>query len=278
MAVVVMREPRRLLEMRRRKRHCRLGAKAQIAPCRRAHQRLLEPAADGFARAISCSAEPVIAKIRSGTGVPQPLEFRRQLSTVKVARDRRRAGLLSGSPDRGASTSKAGTRPPWASRSQPSSPQTHFWDPGLAAERRAAGSRQRPASTDGYDRTAPSGVSTIWPWPVRCNGASSASFGRHQEGVGMQLIGAGQIARARHRHRMVVAGAAFGHGEIVPAVAPEQMCALDQPVAAALKDVLRLAGISLPAAGSYCCNRMPAKAGDAWGCRRSSRCDGSRPC
>jgi hypothetical protein len=63
----------------------------------------------------------------------------------------------------------------------------------------------------------------------------------HQEGIGMQFIRPGQVARPRHGDGMIIAGAALGHGEIVPAIAPEQMRALDQAVIAAGKDVDRLA-------------------------------------
>ncbi len=57
----------------------------------------------------------------------------------------------------------------------------------------------------------------------------------------MQLIGPEQIAGAGHGDGMLVAGAAFGDSEIVPALAPEQMRALDQAMAAALENIDRLA-------------------------------------
>jgi hypothetical protein len=56
----------------------------------------------------------------------------------------------------------------------------------------------------------------------------------------MQFIRAGQVARPRHGDGMVIAGAALGDGEIVPAIAPEQVRALDQAVIAAGEDVDRL--------------------------------------
>ena len=46
----------------------------------------------------------------------------------------------------------------------------------------------------------------------------------------MKLVGAVDRPRARHGDGVVVAGAAFGGGEIVPAVALEEVRPLDEPV------------------------------------------------
>jgi hypothetical protein len=42
-------------------------------------------------------------------------------------------------------------------------------------------------------------------------------------GVGVELVRAGQVARSRHRHCVVPAGAALGGEEIIPAVALVEM-------------------------------------------------------
>ena len=57
----------------------------------------------------------------------------------------------------------------------------------------------------------------------------------------MQLIGPVDRARARHGDGVVVAGAALGGGQIVPAVALEEMRAFDQAMRAAGEDVLHRA-------------------------------------
>ena len=71
-----------------------------------------------------------------------------------------------------------------------------------------------------------------------------AVSGTLQDGVGrvlrgqemdvrMQFIRAVERARARHRHRVVVAGAALGGRQVVPAVALMEMRAFHKPVRAA---------------------------------------------
>ena len=60
---------------------------------------------------------------------------------------------------------------------------------------------------------------------------------RDQMHVGMQLVGPLDAARAGHRHRMVVARAALGDGQVVPAVALVEVRSLDQPVRAAGEDI-----------------------------------------
>lgn len=56
--------------------------------------------------------------------------------------------------------------------------------------------------------------------------------------VRMHLIGSVDITRPRHGDGMVVAGAALGGGQIIPAIALEEMRALDEAERAAGEDVL----------------------------------------
>ena len=77
----------------------------------------------------------------------------------------------------------------------------------------------------------------------------------------VQLIGAVDRARAGHRHGVVVAGAAFGRGQVVPAVALVEM---RRPPPARWRCRGRCSSPGRRACfalASYSCSRMPAKDG-----------------
>jgi hypothetical protein len=155
----------------------------------------------------------------------------------------------------------AGTRPPWVMPQPAIVAPDAFLDRRLAAERGAADTRARAASTDAYGRLHRPGVSTIWPWPARCSGCIGCVLRCHQERVRMQFVGPGQIARAGHGDRMIITGAAFGDGQIIPAIAAETD-ASPRPARDRLPaKMLTGSPVSLPALASYSCARMPANAG-----------------
>jgi hypothetical protein len=59
--------------------------------------------------------------------------------------------------------------------------------------------------------------------------------------VGMQLVGPGERARARHGHRVSPARAAFGSDQVVPALALVEVRRLGEADGGARKDVPPLA-------------------------------------
>ena len=203
------------------------------------HQRLFEEAADRFAADKTQMAGPVGQRedaLRKGRA--QPLEIERQVGRIEVVAGL--AGRLRRLCAAGASTSTSGTSVPLASRSQPSSPQTHFW----IAVSRPSGERLSPGS----GREAEMGVIDLAVWRLDDLAVAGALQRRvwrilrgHEMRVGMKFIRPVDLARARHGDGMIVASAALGGGHVVPAVALEEVRTFDQPVRTAGKDVLHRA-------------------------------------
>jgi hypothetical protein len=219
-------------------------------------QRLLEPAADGFARmepqGRSGHREDPLRVRRA-----EPLELFGQLVAGESAMD----GLIR----RSAACRIRCRHLDIGNQATLGQPQPAVIAPNAFLDRRFAPER-RPADPGQWAR-AEMGVVDL---AVR--GLDHLAVARalehcirrilrgHQEGIGMQFIRPGQVARPRHGDGMVIAGAALRHSEIVPAIAPEQVRAFDQAVIAAGEDVDRLTDqLALPA--SYSWARMPANAG-----------------
>ena len=172
--VVVEGQACRLLEGVGREIEHRLGAERKmLLPAR--DQRLFEKAADRLAANETQMARPRGQREDALRDTACAATGSRAAGRLRRSRGGRLRAFAGACAPAGASTSTSGTNPPLASRSQPSSPQTHFWIAVSrpSGERRSA--RQRPR---GQMRVidSPSGVSTIWPWPARCSGASGASF------------------------------------------------------------------------------------------------------
>ncbi len=113
-----------------------------------------------------------------------------------------------------------------------------FLDGGLAPERRAPQALERPRAKMGVidlsvrrlDNLSMSGA---------LQGCVRRILRSQKMDVRVQLIGTFDHPRPRHRDGMIVARAAFGRGQIVPAAALEEMRAFDQAVRAAGENVLR---------------------------------------
>ena len=116
-----------------------------------------------------------------------------------------------------------------------------FLDGGLAAEHApaelgggAAGEVDEVgAAVGGVDDVAVAGT---------LEGRERVVFGGEDVGLGVQLVRAGNGARAAEGHGVVVAGAAFGGQEVVPPLALVEMGALDEGEVGAGEDVLARAG------------------------------------
>ena len=125
-------------------------------------------------------------------------------------------------------------------RSQPSSPQTIFWIAVSRPSVQRPRLRKRPAAEIDhvgfavlrFDEIGVAGALQLGVGPVA----------RAQDvGVGMQFVGPGQIARARHRHGVVPAGAAFGGEQVIPAVALVEMRRFGEAERRAFENVHALA-------------------------------------
>ena len=245
-AVVVVRQPGRLLECRRVELELGLGAQREILLPPR-DQRLLEPGADRFAR-DQPQRTGLLGQRKDAFGkrCAQPLEIGRQIRLVEImAHD-------PGSFDPGGRTRRFdldGRNRTAAGKPQPAVVAPHaFLDRRLAAERRAPHARQRPRAQMRVVELPVRGLDDL-----AMAGALQHRIGRilrrDHVNVRMQFIRTVDRARPRHRHGVVVAGAALGGRQIVPAVAFEDMRALDKAVVAAGENILhrpdQLAGLGV---------------------------------
>ena len=112
---------------------------------------------------------------------------------------------------------------------------------GLAAERAAARAGERAGAEVGVVDEAVGGLDDL-AVAGALEGRVGGVLRGEEEGLGVELVGAEEALRAGHGHRVVVAGAALGGGEVVPAAALEEVRALDEAVRRAGEDVADRAG------------------------------------
>ena len=215
-AAVVARQPRQLLEMFGFEFHDRDRAKAmRLLPPR--DQRLPEQAADGFppeqpqVTGTRCKAEDLFRPRRA-----QPLEINRAVVRSRSLPARASQGMCAR-----AATARVFPRMEFPVRpaSAASRPRPHhFLNCRFATEGAAAPIVQRAAAQIdhvgfaalGFDHICVAGALQLGVGPMSSTQDVS---------VGMQFVGAGELARARHRHGVVPVGSAFRGEQVIPAVA-----------------------------------------------------------
>ncbi|MEJ1970336.1 MAG: hypothetical protein WDN03_17165 [Rhizomicrobium sp.] len=234
-AAVVADQARRLLVVRRRDvepRRC--GVAEILLPPR--HQRLLEHAADALA-AVEAQVPRPRRQAEQPVGIrrAQPLKVDRQLRRIELgARRRRRKGMRWQGGRRRLDLRHRVV----AGGAQPAIGAPHHrLDRGLAPQHAAAAIAQRPAAQIGHPGLAGLGLDQ-----VAMAGALQLRIGAgacaQDVGIGMQLVRSPQVARPRHRHRVVPAGAAFRRDQIVPAVPLVEMRRLGEAQRGAFEDHL----------------------------------------
>src|SRR5271166_274673 len=200
-------------------------------------ERLLEPRA----QRLACKKpKPAWARLEReepfGTRRPQPLEIHRERprreGVARCARLRLQAGL-----ERRADLDRRDLAALREIKPTVLLPDA-LLDGRLAAHRGAPQSRQWPrAQVRVIDLT----VRRLDDLSVP--GALQRRVGRvlrrYEMDVRVEFVRAFDPPRARHRHGVVVAGAALGDGEVIPAVALEEMRPLGEPMRTACEDALR---------------------------------------
>ena len=196
-------------------------------------------------------AEQLVGPRRS-----QPLELDRQLRAVEVVARWRRWKLVRGEARRRRPRTPAGPVHPWsgASRRCPtSSAESPFRVPACSGrDCESAARRDRRCSV------SPVCVSTRSACPARCSATSGRSRAVRMYDVGMQLVGARQRPRPRHRHGVPPAGAALGREQVVEPVALVEVRRFGEPERRALEDRPGASPIRRRSAAEYSCSTMPA--------------------
>src|SRR6185437_4016066 len=236
-SVVIGGQARAMLEGMGEEVELGLGAiDEMLLPAR--DERLLEPGADRFTRIY---AQP------AGTGGKrkdalwmrrsEPLEIEREAALrrerIGMAGSLRlwRRGVRRLDLDRGNLAS--------VGEIEPAVPAPHaFLDGGLAPERRAFEALERPRAKVRVIDLAIRRLDNLSVSGTLERGVRRILRGQEMD-VRVQFIRAFDVARPRHRDRVIVAGAALGRGQIVPAAALEEMRAFDEPMRAAGENVLR---------------------------------------
>ncbi len=238
-AVVISDQPRRLLEMLGREVHrarCRI-AEILLAP---RDQRLGEQAADRLA------AEQ--AEMAGARGQAEDRDRARGCGAIAgrsgVRRRRNRRRRFGLARWRGRNIKRRRFEHRHAAAVFGVEPAilapAHRLDRGLAAQHAAAAIGQRTAAEIGHEGLARR-ASRPDRHARRAGAARRARAAAEDIGVGMELVGAAQIARARHRHGMVPARAALRDDQIVPAVPLVEMRRLGEAERRAGEDVGPLA-------------------------------------
>ena len=245
-----------------------LGAVAQVLLAA-GDQRLLEPAADRLAareaQGLAGQGEEAL-----GVGGAEPLEVLRQRRAVEAVLDRA-VGLGVGRAGRGGDLDGGDEAAVLEVEPAVVAPDA-LLDRGLAAERRAAEAGERARAEVGVVDRAVRGLDDL-AVAGALQGRVGRVLGGEQVGLRVQLVGAGQGAGAGHGDGVVVAGAALGGGQIVPAVALEEVRAFDEGEGRAGEDVGDRAG---QAAGDRVvllqrgCRRRRCRAGGRRRCRSSA--------